>query len=129
IAIPGKVDKKRGMAIYQNNLPWRNFPLREELKQLFLEADVIIEHDVAAATIGEWSVRELNDGLFVYITVSTGIAASIVYSGIPIRGMGLAGEIGFFPVSDEGDVETTASGSAMEKELKDLYHNQLTLQE
>lgn len=126
IAIPGKIDKAKGIAVYQNNLPWRNFPLRTELLKKFPNTHIVLEHDVAAASIGEWTVRELSNELFVYITVSTGIAARVIYQGKELDGMGFAGEIGFFPVG-ESDVENTASGSAMEKELGKAYAD-MTLQ-
>ena len=62
-------------------------------------------------------MRSLTEELFVYITVSTGICASIIQRGQPLRGQGLAGEIGFFPISKDFVLETYASGSAMEKAL------------
>src|SRR5699024_6450073 len=58
--------------------------------------------------------------------ISTGIAARVIYQGKKLDGMGFAGEIGFLPVG-EADVETTASGSAMEKELGKIYDG-MTLQ-
>jgi glucokinase len=116
ITIPGQVDVENGIAVYQNNLPWRNFPLGELLREKFPDSRIVFEHDVVAAALGEWSSRNLLDELFVYITVSTGLSASIIYKGLPLRGTGFAGEIGFFPVKDK-TLETYASGSAMEKEL------------
>ena len=32
IGVPGKVEPQNGVAIYQNNFPWINFPLVERLK-------------------------------------------------------------------------------------------------
>lgn len=101
--------------------------MRSKLLKQFPDANIVLEHDVAAATLGEWTIRDLTDELFVYVTISTGIAARMIHQGEQLNGMGFAGEIGFFPVG-EADVETTASGSAMEKELSQLYDN-ITLQE
>lgn len=120
IAIPGKINKTQGIAVYQNNLPWRDFPLQSKLLNQFPNAQIALEHDVAAATLGEWAIRELTDELFVYVTISTGIAARMMHQGKQLNGLGFSGEIGFFPVG-EADVETTASGSAMEQELSQLY--------
>lgn len=117
IAMPGHVNVETGLAIFQNNLPWVNFPAGEMFSKEFPSSKFSFEHDVVAAALGEWSVRDLSDELLVYITISTGISASIISEGKPIRGNGLAGEIGFFPVNDEKSLETYASGSAMEKEL------------
>ncbi|WP_409294101.1 ROK family protein [Peribacillus sp. SCS-26] len=114
VAMPGQVDTANGVAVYQNNLPWRNYPLGDRLRGEFPDALLAFEHDVAAAAIGEHSVRADGGTLFVYITISTGIAATILYEGKPIRGGGLAGEVGLFPV-EGGTLETYASGSAMER--------------
>jgi len=117
IAIPGQLDTETGLAIYQNNLPWANFPLGDLLAKEFPTSQLAFEHDVVAAALGEWSVRSLTVELFVYITVSTGICASIIQQGQPLRGQGLAGEIGFFPINKDFVLETYASGSAMERAL------------
>ncbi|MEI3607247.1 ROK family protein [Pseudogracilibacillus sp. SE30717A] len=126
ITIPGQLDIETGLAIYQNNLPWRNFPLGELLRAKFSQSNIIFEHDVVAAAQGEWTVRNLTNELFVYVTISTGISASIIYQGIPLRGKGFAGEIGFFQMDKGKELEKSASGSAMEKELK-LIEQSLSL--
>ncbi|ALC91497.1 hypothetical protein AM500_18180 [Bacillus sp. FJAT-18017] len=120
VAIPGQVDMTEGIAIYSNNLPWRNFYLGDLLKNEFPTAVVGFEHDVRAAAVGEAEIRNFNTGLFVYVTVSTGIGASILLDGKPLKGCGMAGEIGFFPVNG-GTLETSASGSAMERETAKEY--------
>lgn len=117
ITIPGQLDIETGLAIYQNNLPWEKFPLGELLGKEFPASKLVFEHDVAAAAFGEWSVRHLSEELFVYITISTGISAGIIYQGKPLKGLGTAGEIGFFPLHEDQVLETYASGSAMERGL------------
>lgn len=128
ITIPGQLDTATGLAIYQNNLPWANFPLGDLLAKEFSACQLAFEHDVVAAALGEWSVRSLTEELFVYITVSTGICASIIQQGQPLRGLGLAGEIGFFPIHKDFVLETYASGSAMERALS-LQKESITLVE
>ncbi|PLS18744.1 hypothetical protein CVD28_06410 [Bacillus sp. M6-12] len=117
ITIPGQVDVENGIAIYQNNLPWRNYPIGDLLREKMPNCRITFEHDVVAAALGEYSIRNISDKLLVYITVSTGLSASIINKGTPLRGTGFAGEIGFFPVKDK-TLETYASGSAMLKELQ-----------
>lgn len=128
VTVPGQFDIEKGLAIYQNNLPWKNFPIRTLLKKEFPKSNIAFEHDVVAAARGEWAVRNFDEELLVFITVSTGISASIINKGVPIRGVGFAGEIGFFPTENEQDLEKIASGSAMEKALPILNKN-LTLQQ
>lgn len=120
VTIPGQVDVGNGIAVYQNNLPWRNFRLGDMLRKEFPDRRIVFEHDVVAAALGEWSIRNMLDELLVYITVSTGLSGSIIYKGLPLRGTGFAGEIGFSPVKDK-TLETYASGSAMEKDLLANY--------
>lgn len=121
IAIPGQVDIDLGIAIYSNNLPWRNFNLGILLKNEFPDSEIGFEHDVAAAGLGELKFRKEKSELFVYVTISTGIASCILYKAKPLRGSGMAGEIGFFPV-ERLSLENFASGSGMEKELRTDHH-------
>ncbi|PTX58488.1 ROK family protein [Melghirimyces profundicolus] len=53
IGVPGKVDRERGIAVMQANLPWRNFPLISRLKEYY-PWPILLDHDVAAAAYGEW---------------------------------------------------------------------------
>nr|WP_275576963.1 ROK family protein [Thalassobacillus pellis] len=120
VTVPGKVDIENGIAVYQNNLPWRNFPLKQRLIESFPGSSITMEHDVVAAALGEWGARVLEKEMLIYVTVSTGLSASIIFEGKPLRGEGMAGEIGFYPVNGR-TLEACASGSAMEKELKAQY--------
>lgn len=123
--VPGKVDRKEGIAIYQNNLPWGSFPIRERLAERFKESRIIIDNDVYMAAFAEWVSQKDLDETFVYITISTGIASSIIHKGDFIRGAGFAGELGLIPVliGDSNErLEKIAAGPGIqklaEKELK-----------
>ena len=123
--VPGKVDRKEGIAIYQNNLPWGNFPIRERLADRFKENRIIIDNDVYMAAFAEWVSQKDLEETFVYITISTGIASSIIHKGDFIRGAGFAGELGLIPVliGDSNErLEKIAAGPGIrklaEKELK-----------
>ena len=123
--VPGKVDRKEGIAIYQNNLPWGNFPIRERLADRFKENRIIIDNDVYMAAFAEWVSQKDLEETFVHITISTGIASSIIHKGDFIRGAGFAGELGLIPVliGDSNErLEKIAAGPGIrklaEKELK-----------
>ena len=123
--VPGKVDRKEGIAIYQNNLPWGNFPVRERLAERFKESRITIDNDVYMAAFAEWVSQKDLEETFVYITISTGIASSIIHKGDFIRGAGFAGELGLIPVliGDSNErLEKIAAGPGIrklaEKELK-----------
>jgi glucokinase len=121
LGVPGKVDPEKGIAIYQNNLPWRDFPLASRLKEVFPNAEVVIDNDVYLAAYGEWQVRNLTQETFVYFTVSTGISSCIINKGEFIRGAGMAGEVGLTILEKDQPIKTLeslASGPAIEAEAR-----------
>lgn len=103
VGVPGKVDVDKGIAVFQNNLPWKMFPLAERVKAAFGVERVTIDNDVYMATFAEWKKAHLtNNELFVYMTISTGISCAIIQGGEFLRGAGFAGEIGLVPVVQKG---------------------------
>lgn len=124
LGVPGVVDAANGVAVFQNNLPWRNFPLANRLRSVFPNADIIMDNDVYMAAFGEWKAQLLEKETFAYVTISTGISACILHEGRFIRGVGLAGEIGFSVMEDQNEVKTLeslASGPAMEAEARRVF--------
>lgn len=122
VGVPGKIDRENGIAIFQNNLPWRDFPLVERLKDYFQMKHVTIDNDVYMAAMAEWNVSNIGDkSTFVYVTVSTGISCSIIHEGSFFRGMGFAGELGLLTVKTKSSsnglnrLENSAAGPAIQK--------------
>lgn len=114
--VPGKVDVENGVAIFQNNIPWGDFPLAERLRATFDVAEVTIDNDVYMATFAEWKkARLVSNELFVYVTVSTGISCAIIQGGEFLRGAGFAGELGLVPVMTDGGAKADVDGSRLEK--------------
>ncbi|WP_226035937.1 ROK family protein [Aquibacillus saliphilus] len=129
--IPGKVDRENGVAIFQNNLPWANFPFAKRLKDSLGIDRIVIDNDVHMAAFAEWKRAGLQKNeLFVYMTISTGISCSIIQGGEFIRGNGFAGELGLIPVFTPNiekqmeRLEIAASGLALEKRAKKLFSNE-----
>ncbi|PAV31147.1 kinase [Virgibacillus profundi] len=137
VGVPGKVDRENGIAVFQNNLPWRNFPLVARLQEHFPFPNVAIENDVYMAAFAEWQAMDASDeDTFVYLTVSTGISCSIIQHGKFLRGTGFAGEIGLLPVlakSSPGGVnilEKSASGTAIQElAIKHFNKSDITTEE
>ncbi|WP_066191741.1 MULTISPECIES: ROK family protein [Gracilibacillus] len=135
--IPGKVDREKGVAVFQNNLPWRNFPFVQRIREVFDVSHITIDNDVHMAAFAEWKKAQLKpDELFVYMTISTGISTAIIQNGEFIRGAGFAGEAGLVPVYTEFPakelhrLEMIASGPAIARYANDLYgRNDLTAKE
>lgn len=130
VGVPGKVDKTNGIAIYQNNLPWKDFPIVSRLREYYSFENIRIDNDVHVATLAEWKISELDkEATFVYFTVSTGVSCATIHRGEFIRGSGFAGEIGLFPVESaffEGErvrLECAASGPTIEKIAKEKYND------
>ena len=130
VGVPGKVDRENGIAVYQNNLPWRDFPIVRRLQNHFSFENIVIDNDVYMATFAEWKVSNSNkQETFVYVTISTGISCAIIHQGSIMRGNGFAGELGLFPVltrsSKHGfeSLEKTASGPAIKKLAEKRFNN------
>lgn len=96
--VPGKVDPENGIAVFQNNIPWHNFPIRERLQNDYPVQNIQLDNDVHMAAYAEWKQAGLApDALFAYITISTGIACAMLQQGRFLRGAGFAGELGLIP--------------------------------
>ncbi|CDQ38436.1 MULTISPECIES: ROK family protein [Virgibacillus] len=130
VGVPGKVDREEGLAVYQNNLPWDNFPIVARLQEMFPISKISIENDVYMAAYAEWEQAMLQkESTFVYITISTGIACSIIHNGIFLRGKGFAGEMGMYPIrnifGDDSSLEQVASGPAIERIARQMLGKQI----
>jgi glucokinase len=119
VGVPGKVDREKGIAVFQNNLPWQQFPITARLQEQFCPQRITIDNDVYMAAFAEWIAAQVNrNGTFVYVTISTGISCSIIHKGSFFRGAGFAGELGLIPVLSKGAnerLETIAAGPGIQK--------------
>lgn len=120
IGLPGKVDHQNGVAIFQNNIPWPNFPITARLKaSLGIDIPIAIDNDVKVAAYAEYRAANLSlDELFTYVTISTGIANASIINHQILRGSGFSGETGFLPISQNGKLEkleNIVGGPAIEK--------------
>ena len=113
VAMPGIV--KNGIAVWCNNLHWKNFHAQEALEGVLGDAPVIVENDANLAGLAE--ARSLKDmpPFVLYVTVSTGIGTGIITEG-KINAELRYSEAGRMPVEYKGVVrewETFASGQAI----------------
>ncbi|MFJ7936670.1 ROK family protein [Sporosarcina sp. NPDC096371] len=124
VGIPGIVDVGNGIAIFQNNLPWREFPLVERLANVFPASQIVIDNDVYMAAWGEYAIRGFVKESFAYVTLSTGISCCSIHQGAFLRGAGMAGEIGF-SLTDTVDttLESLVSGPALEAKGRQVVGN------
>lgn len=124
IALAATFDRKNGQIISWPNHPkWNGFPLREYLKRA-LAVTILFEDDANAAAWGEFILGAgRNYNSMVYVTVSTGIGAGIIYQSQLFIGNGKAGELGHYTVLGNkrpcscgraGCLQTIASGRGLE---------------
>lgn len=130
VGVPGKVDRENGVAVFQNNLPWRNFPIVSRLQASYPIEKIVLDNDVYMATFAEWNYASANvDETFVYMTISTGISCAIIQEGSFLRGNGFAGEVGLLPVLNHRSsgkavtLEQAASGVALEKKAQSVFND------
>lgn len=128
IGVPGKVDVENGIAVFQNNIPWSNYPLAENLKKKFgPELEITIDNDVKMAAYAEYKLADVSeDDVFTYVTISTGIGATSIINDQIIRGTGFSGEIGFIPIKFNNEYQTLeniASGPAIQKIGQNVYQD------
>lgn len=133
LGIPGLVDPQRGIGLASVNLGWHDVPVRDSL-QSRLGLPCIIENDVRAAALGE-AFFGAGSGLeiLVFLTIGTGIAASVVLEGHIYRGAhSLAGEIGHAVIQPGGPLckcgghgcfESLASGPSIAGRLRSKFES------
>ncbi|MFC3899999.1 ROK family protein [Aliicoccus persicus] len=127
VGVPGLVNAKKGIAVYQSNIPWQNFPVVKRMSDHFGNVRVTIDNDVAVAAYNEWHNVQ-SSKTFVYVTISTGIAITTIINGEIFRGNGFAGELGqtFFMHNGEYQrLENIISGPALRNRYRAVTGNGL----
>lgn len=79
-AVPGKVDRKKGIGLTFGNLPWHNVPISNDLEKQIGNVTVFVENDANLAGLYEASVHKKYKKV-LYLTLSTGIGDGIIING------------------------------------------------
>src|SRR5450631_2128916 len=122
LVVPGLVDDRAGIALYSENIGWRDVPFRELVAENS-GLPVGFGHDVRAGGLAERTLgaaRGTDDVLF--LPIGTGISGAMYVAGALVENK-YAGEIGHINVgSDEpcacgahGCLEAVASGASIAK--------------
>lgn len=115
IALPGII--KDGIAVWCNNLGWKNFDAATALRGVLGDAPVLIENDANLAGLAETRLLEPIPVSSLYVTVSTGIGTGVITNGSIDPGLRYS-EGGRSLVEFDGIVrewESFASGRAIYK--------------
>lgn len=113
LALPGIV--KDGVAVWCNNLKWKNFNAARELKGILGGAPLYIENDANLAGLAETRQLSPMPVSSLYVTVSTGIGSGVITNGKIDPGLRFS-EAGRALVEFDGSVrewESFASGKAI----------------
>lgn len=126
VAAPGFIDADQSVVYYAPNLSWRNYPLRDRLREEFGSATIVVDNDASAAG---WAEHRFGVGAgagdMVMLTLGTGVGGAIVTDGRLVRGgFGAASELGHMRVVPNGRLcgcgasgclEQYASGRALQR--------------
>jgi glucokinase len=100
--VPGIVDFKKGVVLESPGLQWNEKAFITEISP-YLKVPSFITNDVNCAAIGErWlgSAKGIKD--YVFLSIGTGVGASIVAGGQFITGkQNMAGEVGYWLEADD----------------------------
>jgi glucokinase len=103
VAVPGPLDRAKGIVRYTPNMGFKDYRLGAELAGLF-GAQAYLENDVQAGVYGELRAGALRGKMnAVGVFVGTGIGGGIVIDGKLYRGSsGSAGEVGHMILQEGG---------------------------
>ena len=104
IATPGTANSETGVVEYANNLPFRDFPIADLLKEYSGIKKVYIENDANAAAKAEAIAGVAKGAKYsVMITLGTGLGGGIVLDGKVYSGFNFAGaELGHIVIEKDG---------------------------
>lgn len=136
VGCAGQIEMKTGTIFHSPNLNWSDAPLGGTLRELFSEAQVTVDNDVRAATLGEYlfGLQE-RPSVYVNIFLGTGIGSGIIIGDRILRGhSNSAGELGLTSIDfngprhssgNRGVYEFYGSGTALERYARELAQCQL----
>ncbi len=113
-AIPGLLNRRRGIALTLGNLPWKDVYVRHDISTALEIERIFIENDSKLAGLAEARYIRDNYGRVFYLTLSTGIGGALLANGELVHEV-IDMEIGKIPLPFEGKLqpwEEFASGRA-----------------
>ena len=115
LGCPGTVDDETGCVLYANNLGWKNFDLRAEVKSR-TGFDLRIGNDANVAALAEALVGCARGAQSaVIVTLGTGVGGGVVLGGKLLTGYtGAASEIGHMVIAENGEECTCGSRGCFE---------------
>jgi len=81
VAVPGRLDRVKGIGIAFGNRPWENVPIAHDIKKI-LGCPVTIENDAKLAALSEAILIKKDFKKVLYVTISTGISSGLIVDGV-----------------------------------------------
>ena len=140
VAVPGLIDKVKGILEFAPNLGWKNVPIAKIFKDKY-GLPIVLNNEAKAAAIGERGSVYPKMNNMVFVSINEGIGCGIFLNGKLYRGAsGNAGEFGHITIDTNGPLchcgnrgcwETVASESYVVNRYLTLpdSNKQLTKQE
>jgi len=102
VAVPGLIDKEKGVLEFAPNLGWKNVHISEIFKDKF-NLPVILNNEAKVAAIGERESIYPNINNMIFVSINEGIGCGIFFNGKLYRGAsGNAGEFGHIIIDTNG---------------------------
>ncbi len=80
-AVPGLVDRKKGLGVSFGNLKWHNAPIKQDLREILGGIPVALENDAKLAGLSEALLLLNKYNNVLYLTIGTGIGDAIIING------------------------------------------------
>jgi predicted NBD/HSP70 family sugar kinase len=132
VAVPGLIDKEKGILEFAPNLGWKNVYISKIFKDKF-NLPVILDNEAKAAAIGEREFIYPKMDNMVFVSINEGIGCGVILNGELYRGAsGNAGEFGHIIIDTNGPLchcgnkgcwETLASESSIVNRYLELSNS------
>jgi len=114
VAVPGLIDKVKGILEFAPNLGWKDVHISEIFKDKY-GLPVILNNEAKAAAIGERESIYPNINNMVFVSINEGIGCGIFFNGGLYRGAsGNAGEFGHIIIDTNGPLCTCGNKGCWE---------------
>ena len=114
VAVPGLIDKVKGILEFAPNLGWKDVHISEIFKDKY-GLPVILNNEAKAADIGERESIYPNINNMVFVSINEGIGCGIFFNGGLYRGAsGNAGEFGHIIIDTNGPLCTCGNKGCWE---------------
>ncbi|PRX18162.1 putative NBD/HSP70 family sugar kinase [Orenia metallireducens] len=134
IAVPGLVDKDKGVLEFAPNLGWRDINIVKIFREQY-DLPIYLENEAKVATIGERDIIYPEVNNMVFASINEGIGCGIIFDKKLYKGAsGNAGEFGHLIIKEDGYEchcgnkgcwETYASESYILEKIKRLSNKEI----